>query len=145
MPTVKLTRGTATNVLTTELNSLANNANALGAAITFSTGEPGYLQAEAELLIAGMGGTPTANTTFTVWLLREIDGTNYEDGGTSVTPTRVPDIIFPIRAVATAQRIIQVCSLPPGNFKALVRNDATGQAMAASGNCLKLRPMTESW
>lgn len=142
MPNVTNTRGTNTNVLTTELNSLANNSNALGSTITLSN--TGFRFGELELLVT-FGVAPTANTAVTVWLLREVDGTNFEDGGASVTPTRLPDAVFPLRAVTTAQRIIVPVDLPPGNFKALLRNDGTGQAMAASGNTLRLRPLTENF
>ena len=132
--------GTLQNVLTTELNSLANNASVLSSAITITS--TGFLLAEFELFINGMGGTPTANTAFDLWLLRRPDGTNYEDGGVSVTPTRSPDLWFPIRAVSTAQRIVRVCELPPGLFIALIRNNGTGQALSASANTLKVRPYT---
>jgi hypothetical protein len=77
--------------------------------------------------------------------LREVDGTNYEDGSSTVTPARNPDLVFPLRAVTTAQRIVVIGDLPPGSFVALLRNDGTGQAMAASGNTLKIRPVTGSF
>ena len=132
--------GTNDSVMTTELNSLANNASVASSVITVTS--TGYLLAEFELYVAGMGGTPTANTAFDLWLLRRPDGTNYEDGGVSVTPTRGPDVWFPIRAVSTAQRIVRVCELPPGLWTALVRNNGTGQALAASANTMKVRPYT---
>jgi len=144
MPTVKDIRGTATTALSTGLNSLANNALVASSAITLSTGEPGYQRCEAELVVT-YGTAPTANTACVVWLLREIDGTNYEDGGSTVTPSRNPDLVFPLRAVTTAQRIVVTGDLPPGSFVALLRNDGTGQAMASSGNTLKLRPVTGSF
>jgi len=132
--------GTNDSVMTTELNSLANNASVASSVITVTS--TGYLLAEFELYVAGMGGTPTANTAFDLWLLRRPDGTNYEDGSSSVTPTRGPDVWFPIRAVSTAQRIVRVCELPPGLWTALVRNNGTGQALAASANTMKVRPYT---
>jgi len=144
MPTVKDIRGTATTALSTGLNSLANNALVASSAITLSTGEPGYQRCEAELVVT-YGTAPTANTACVVWLLREIDGTNYEDGSSTVTPARNPDLVFPLRAVTTAQRIVVTGDLPPGSFVALLRNDGTGQATAASGNTLKLRPVTGSF
>ncbi len=145
MPTaIKNLRGTLTSLLTTELNSLANNALNVGSAITLTTGEPGYRSGELECVVT-FGTAPTANTCLLVWFLSEVDGTNYEDGGTSVTPARIPDAIIQLRAVTTAQRIIVPCTLPPGTFKALLKNDGTGQAMAASGNTLKVRPVTESF
>ncbi len=144
MPTLKNSRGSAVTVLSTGLNSLANIAQAITASPINLSGEAGFRQCEAELLVT-FGTNPTANTSFCAWLLKEIDGTNYEDGGASVTPTRVPDLIFTVRAVTTAQRIIAECDLPPGNFHVLIRNDGTGQAIASSGNTLKIRPKTESW
>jgi hypothetical protein len=144
MPTVKDIRGTSTTALSTGLNSLANNALVASSAITLSTGEPGYQRCEAELVVT-YGTAPTANTACVVWLLREVDGTNYEDGSSTVTPARNPDLVFPLRAVTTAQRIVVTGDLPPGSFVALLRNDGTGQAMAASGNTLKIRPVTGSF
>jgi hypothetical protein len=147
MPTVKDIRGTATTVLSTDLNSLANNSLALSSAITLSTGEPGYQRCEAELVVT-FGTAPTANTACVVWLLKEIDGTNYEDGSSTVTPSRNPDLVFPLRAVNTVQRIVVIGDLPPGSFKALLRNDGTGQAIATSpgtANTLKIRPVTGSF
>jgi hypothetical protein len=144
MPTVKDIRGTSTTVLSTGLNSLANNALVASSAITLSTGEPGYQRCEAELVVT-YGTAPTASTACVVWLLREMDGTNYEDGSSTVTPSRNPDLVFPLRAVTTAQRIVVTGDLPPGSFVALLRNDGTGQSMAASGNTLKIRPVTGSF
>lgn len=133
-------RGTTQNALTTELNSLANNALAISAAvITVTSG--GYLSVEVEGVFT-FGVAPTANTGLSVWFLREIDGTNYEDGSASITPARAPDLVIPVRAVTTAQRVSIPLSLPPGNFFALLKNDGTGQALAASGNTLKIRPTT---
>ena len=141
MPTITQLRGTADTLLSTELNSLANNSNAVHAtSVTLSSA--GYLDAEAELLVT-FGTTPTANTPIYVWLLREIDGTNFEMGSASVTPNRPPDIIFTITNVTTAQRIIRsVIDIPPGPIRPLVRNAGTGQAFASSGNTLKIRPRT---
>ena len=145
MPTVKNIAGTITTVLSTGLNSLANNSNALSSAITLSSGEPGYRFGEWELYIASSAAAMTANTAFVGWIIQALDGTNDEDGGASVTPARSPDLIFPVRAVATAQRINWVSELPTGSFKVLLRNDGTNQTIASSGNTLKVRPRTESF
>ena len=140
--TITLISGTLQTLLSTELNSLANNAVAIGSAITLTS--TGYTRAHAELYISGMGGTPTANTAFRLWLLRTVDtGSNYEDGGTSVTPLRLAGCFFPIRAVSGAQRIIQEIWLPPGLFKPLILNDGTSQALASSSNTLRILPFSE--
>jgi hypothetical protein len=144
MSTVKNARGTIKTALSSGLDSMANNTNVLSSAVAFEAADEGMRFVEGELLVT-FGTNPTANTAFSVWLLREIDGTNYEDGGTSVTPTRPPDMFFTVRAVTTAQRIIAICDLPPGAPKVLIRNDGTGQAIASSGNTLKLRPVSESF
>lgn len=144
MPTVRNTRGTIKTALSTELNAMANNANVLSSAVSFDAADVGMRFVEGELLVT-FPTAPNANFAFCVWLLREVDGTNYEDGGTSVTPTRPPDMIFTVRAVTTAQRMVQVADLPPGAPRVLIRNDGTGQAIAASGNTFKLRPVSESF
>jgi hypothetical protein len=70
---------------------------------------------EVELVVT-YGVAPTANTGVSVWFLRAIDGTNYEDGSSSVTPARLPDVVFPVRAVTTAQRVTRRVMIPPGTF-----------------------------
>lgn len=138
--TQKWARGTADTLLSTELNSIANNNNAIkSSSVTLTT--ESYVLAEVELRVQ-FGGTPTANTSISVWFLREIDGTNFEDGSGSITPARNPDVVMPVRATSNAQRIIKSCVLPPGSFIPLIRNDGTGQSLAASGNTLKVRPVT---
>lgn len=142
MPTAVRTlksSGTVDTLLSTDLNSLANNALVLGAAVTPT--DPNYPEAEIELVV-GFGSAPTVNTAILVWFLRAPDGTNYEDGGTSVQPLRNPDVIFTLRA-ATAQRITKRCKLPPGTIKALLKNDGTGQATNSSANTLKIKPITD--
>lgn len=145
MPTVKNIAGTITTVLSTALNSLANNSNVLSSAITLTAGDVGYRFGEWELYIASSAAAMTANTAFVGWIIQALDGTNDEDGGTSVTPARTPDLVFPVRAVSTAQRLTWTSELPTGSFKVLLRNDGTNQAIASSGNTLKVRPKTESF
>lgn len=142
MANVLTVRGTTQTLLSTELNSLANNSNAVHASSVTIT-SANFLRCELELVVT-FGTAPTANSVLVVWLLREIDGTNFEDGTSSVIPTGVPDAVFPLRAVTTAQRMVVECPMPPGPIRALIRNDGSGQTTAASGNTLKIRPVTES-
>ena len=137
--TIKQAYGTIASILTTELNAMANNALVLSAATSLT--ETNYLECDVEAYFT-FGVAPTSGTGFSVWFLRTADGTNYEDGGVSVTPSRAPDLVIPARAVATAQRVIVQGYVPPGNFKVLIKNDATGQALSASGHTLKLIPRT---
>jgi hypothetical protein len=141
--TEKYLLSTQTSLLTTGLNSLASNSLAVSAAFdnTQAAAGDGYTLCDVELVVT-YGSAPAANTSVTLWFLATQDGTNYEDGDASTTPARLPDCVFPLRAVTTAQRIIRRVSLPWGVFKALARNDGTGQAMASSANTLKIRPVT---
>lgn len=132
--------GTLESLLTTGLNSLANNGLVLSSAVTIT--DSGYVLADVELVVT-FGTNPTANTGISVWFLREVDGSTYEDGDASTTPARAPDLVLPVRATTSAQRIIVPnVLLPPGTFKALIKNDGTGQAFASSGNTLKLKCYT---
>jgi hypothetical protein len=135
--------GSQTSLLTTGLNSLANNSAAQSSTFdnTVAAAGDGYLLCDVELVVT-YGVAPTANTGCSLWFLQTQDGTNFEDGSSSITPARLPDLVFPLRAVTTAQRIIRRSWLPQGAFQALLKNDGAGQAMAATGNTLKIRPVT---
>jgi hypothetical protein len=129
--------GSIASLLTTGLNSLANNALVAGSAYT---GGGDYLLAELELVVT-FGTGPTVGGV-SVWFLRAPDGTNYEDGSSSVTPARNADVVFPLRAVTSAQRITRRVLVPPGTWTPLLKNDGTAVAFAASGNTLKVLPLT---
>src|SRR5574337_280554 len=95
-----LTGTTPTTALSTELNALANGSNtAAGSAINNGTGDKA-IYADFQFL-AGGTFSPVANGSISVWLLRTIDGTNYEDGSATVTPARRPDLIIPVYAGTT--------------------------------------------
>lgn len=140
----KFVLGSQATLLSTELNSLANNGTALGSAYNNTIGGgsgDGYTLCDVELVVT-YGSAPTANTGVSLWFLQTQDGTNYSDGDNSTTPATAPDVVFPLRAVTTAQRVVRRALLPWGNFKPLAKNDGVGQAMAASGNTVKVRPVT---
>lgn len=132
-----------TTLATTALNSMANNALVACTVFDNTIGQTGDGAEEGDFeLIVQFGTNPTAGTGFSLWLLVANDGTNYEDGSASITPARMPDVVFPVRAVTTAQRINRRCALPAGKFTPLLKNDGTGQTVASSGNILNLRPKT---
>lgn len=143
MAVIKHKLGSQSSQLTTGLNSLANNSLAISAVFDNTQGQTGdgYTLCDLELVVT-FGTNPTANTGISVWFLQSQDGTNYEDGGTGTTPARAPDVVFPVLVSTSAQRIIRRVLLPPGLMKFLLKNDGTGQAFAASGNTLKIRPFT---
>ncbi|OGT59912.1 MAG: hypothetical protein A3E01_10740 [Gammaproteobacteria bacterium RIFCSPHIGHO2_12_FULL_63_22] len=141
----KLLLASSTTVLSTGLNSLANNSLAISSAFDNTIGQTGdgYTLCQIELALAAPGGTLTANKSATGWFLQAPDGTNYEDGGTSTTPARAPDFVIPLAASSSAQRVtIKDIPLPPGLSKVLLKNDGTGQTWNASGNTLILTPYT---
>ncbi len=87
------------------------------------------------------GAHSTAGSGAFLWFLTSVNGTNYEDGSATVIPARKPDVIIPVRAVSTAQRVIVVAPLVPGSWYVLV-SQTTGQTWAASGNTIKVTPLT---
>lgn len=142
--TEKWLLGSQTTLASTGLNSLANNSLAAGSVYDNTVGAgggDGYILCDLEL-VATFGTAPTAGTAVSVWFLLSQDGTNYEDGSSSVTPARSPDCVLPVRAVTTAQRVVRRAWLPWGKITPLLKNDGTGQAFAASGNTLKIRNVT---
>lgn len=145
MAVEKYKLGSVATLMSTELNSLATNTAAVASSafnnVQGGGGGDGYTLCDLELVVT-FGTNPAASTGISVWFLGQPDGTNYEDGSSSVTPARLPDAVFPVRAVTTAQRIVRRIAIPPGTWKALALNDGTGQALAATGNTLKIRPAT---
>lgn len=142
-------RRAAATVLTTELNSLANNTRVVssvnGSSGVFdnsSTGSNPQLDMFADFeLVVTFGTNPTAATLLDLYLIPTLDGTNYaDDNGGSAAPNPIYyGCSFPVRAVTTAQRIIaQGVRLPPGKFKVALFNNATGQTTAASGNTVNM-------
>jgi hypothetical protein len=130
--------GTIATLIDTALNSMASNALVAGAAFSASD----YLQAKFELYIASFNAAPTANTAFSLWLLATLDGGNYADGSTSVTPVEAPHCTFALRPVATAQRRYRRITIEPGTWIPLLKNDGTGVTTAASGNMLRIVPVS---
>lgn len=148
-----LEQGTAVSLLTTELNSLANNTNVVSSVggssgvfdnVQATSNLNAYVRAKVELVLAAYTGTPTASSAVYLWFLKNIDGSNYEDGGSSVTPARNPDAVIPVSATASGpQRVIVECWVPVGLFKVLARNAGTGITFAASGNTVKVKLNTD--
>lgn len=132
-------RGTnPVTLLTTELNSLANNAaTAPSSALSNSTEQDLYVDLE---FVGTYGSAPTAGTTVDAYFVRSVDGTNYEDASSTgpILPQNGYVGSFVLRAVTTGQRVvIPQVPCPSRDFKVMLLNNATGQAMAASGNTLK--------
>lgn len=129
------------NVLTTEMNSLANGARAItSAALSNDATNERFPYADLELSLAEQGTARSAGAYVEVYFLVELDATNYVFGGSSLTPPSNALVgVFPFDAAVTARvNILTHLLLPQANFHVLVINQ-TGQAFASSGNTLTMR------
>jgi len=143
MSTLKWLDGTsATTILDTGLNSLANNAGALSAALDNDT-DLAYL-ADIEVYVAGFGASINKGTAYVeVYLLPTVDGTNYPD-----TDSNVPQPTYFIGSLlkgtangsGAVRDVLREVPLPARDFKIAVVNKS-GQAWSASGNTVKIRPV----
>lgn len=129
--------------VTITLDSLANNGRAISSALGADApagGSEAHLLADWELVV-DYATNPTVNTTIDLYLVRSVDGTNYING--DATDAAAPQNYvgsFVVRATTTAMRLgLYDVPLPPGLFKAVVHNNATGQAFS-TGCTLKYRP-----
>lgn len=143
MPANYTARAAAATVLTTELNTLANGAlSAVSAAQDNATAGLRDLYAQVEIYIAAQGTNRTAGAYLALYLIPELDGTNY-----GATPDECAENYFAGAvalddgALAARYLIIDQVRLPVGDYKVALRN-GTGQALAGSGNTVKLRAYT---
>lgn len=130
------------DVLTTELNSLAAAARtAKGTEYANSTDLRQHFWLE---FTGSFGSSPTAGRMLTVFALKALDGTNYEDGDASTTPPATAVVAtLPVRATTSAQRITsRRFELPPCKIKFVLQNDAD-TSLAASSNVLALYSATD--
>lgn len=143
MASIKLEAASIATVLSTELNSLANNAAALGTEYDNSSNL--YLWATFELNVT-FGSAPTAGNTVDLYIIPAPDGTNFDDnttGASGAAPSTSYVGGFPLRAVTSAQKVplgvVRRIDLPPTKFKVFVVN-GSGQAFPASGSTVKMIP-----
>ena len=79
------------------------------------------------------GTSPTANKTLLLYLLRKVDGTNYEDGDASTQPSRnLVLAVSPPADTSTHHAAVERVPIPPHPVKALLWNDGTGQTVTAT-------------
>lgn len=144
------------NLLTTELNALAQgayNTSSVGGSSgvfnnspqTIGTVAPtanmgGYLRGKLTLTL-GSSTAFAANSTLSLWWLHSIDGTNFEAANS--TNPRAFDVQIPL-PVSSAQVVTMDVWVPAGVFKVgVLNNQASGtQAFPASGNTLVLELYT---
>lgn len=128
--------GNPLTLFSTDLNSLANNGAVLSAAVSNDAADELDLYVDLELAIT-FGTSPTENSLIEVYVVRQIDGTNYETNSSEGRPKNGFVGGFVLDNVTTAQRLILPgVLLPPNDFKLLVINKS-GQAFPASGTVIK--------
>ena len=124
------TESSPVELLTTELNSLANDGSVLAAAVNGS----GNTYLNLELLVAAQGSARSSGATIEFYIAPSIDGTNFCD---ETDPIPKPLTIIGLDAATTARRLVRKnWVIPPGQWKIKVVNK-TGQAFAASGSVLR--------
>lgn len=127
--------------LSTELNSLADQGNKLGAEIDNETNRDRFLSVE---LNVAAPASRTAGGFVSLWILYSLDGTNFSTGSDSIDPEFGAHLgNFGLPGDTTAHRAPVIhATIRPYKFKLLVINE-TGVAFAASGNTLKHRTFNE--
>lgn len=125
----------AATALSTEMNSLANgSASSASSAIDNTTNLDLFM--DVELVIATQGSARSAGAVVELYLTTSLDATNYDDATRGVAELVA---VFPLDAATTARRrTVRDVPIPPANFKLFAHN-ATGQAMASSGNTVRYR------
>ncbi len=129
--------GNPVTVLDTGLNALASSAAAISSAIDNDADLDTY--ADFQLSVT-FGSAPTDASICSLYLVRTVDGTNFEDASTTgpVVPRGGFVGAFSVRAVTSAQvMILKEVLLPPRDFKVMLVN-STNQAFPASGSTVKM-------
>lgn len=129
---------TATTALSTELDSLADNAGAVSGSY-FAGGS--YTHGEAELYVSSPLTASIGDAIARLYLIREIDGTNYEDYTTGASGGAQYSALvgtFGAGSSSAQRMIIRGFDIPPGDYKAFLLN-VSGQSFPASGNTVKIR------
>lgn len=138
MASIYSAKSTAETILSTELNSLANAGNKItSTALSNDATNERYLFADLSFTIATQGAARSSGATVEVHIIPEVDGT-FAFGGDSLDPIGHYRTSFSFDAATTARvQVAEGVKLPNSDFHVLVINN-TGQALAASGNILKM-------
>lgn len=143
MADYKAKANTIQTLLSTALNSLANNYAALSDEFDNATGL--WLKASF-LLTVTFASNPTANNTCDLYLIPALDGSNYGDytsGASGYAPSTCYIGGFPLQAKTTIQRVPLglgqqgAIELPPSKFKLLLINKS-GVAFPSSGSTVTM-------
>jgi hypothetical protein len=129
-----------TTVLSTGLNSLANNTMS-AASSTYANQTNLDLYVDIEAVLGSL--SPTAGAYVAIYVLEAVDGTNFpaqSDADLRLTTTQLLCVIPIGTTAATAQRVTaRNILLPPAALQFKLDNQ-TGVALNAAGNTVKVLP-----
>lgn len=133
------------NLLSTELNSLANGNTALssvgGSSGVFDQSNTGGALWGIVSFIAGGAVTPAAPNYIAGWFNTKADNSAYEKTVSNATQQRTPDFVVPLIAAAYASSDVSMSNglvrIPAVPFKVIIWSQV-GATLPASGNLIKL-------
>lgn len=137
----------ASNVLTTELNSLADgNVCALSSAVDNSSTLLKYADFQLDLASLTIS---SATAYVSLFIVPTVDGSNYPDFTSGAAANYhgqyyVAPLTFKVVTTTAVRANVSKVPLPPGLFKVSVRN-GLGVSMASSGNTLAIRTYADSY
>jgi len=142
MTTKYTTLAAVAAVATTELNALANDTAALGAAYDNTAGLP---LGRFEIVIPEQGGARDGAAQVTLLLVPEGTASTYGDVSTLLTAAHAKAykvtgdaVVLTLDAAVTARTlVVDGVRVPHGNFKPGLLNES-GQALAATGNIINM-------
>lgn len=145
MPTIHkwMAPGSVETVLSTELDSLADEGTAVSGVIDNSAG----LYKFADFEIYDIRGSNDLGTYHSLYLLESLDGTNHEDpdqvtyafggvAGFGSVAQLIGNIIC-IAGTAPHRKVLRLVPIPPCKFKVVFIN-GIGRSMQSSGNTVKM-------
>jgi hypothetical protein len=145
---------TPVTVMTTELNTLANNTNAISSVggtsgVFTQTNFGNAIWAEIEFIAGGaMSGSPAAGGYLAGWWLFSEAGATFEKVLAGSDLPRSPDFTLPLLATAYAASDITkasgLCRLPAYDAKLYIANHS-GVSLNASGNIIKVGPVATQY
>lgn len=133
-------------LMSTDLNSLANNTVKVGSVIIDNTSNR-YLYVEFELVIASVDLSAQVNPAVELYLIPSYDGINYADTGIDGSTTILPPNQYLVAVMgvvitnAAHRAISPHIMLDPIKYTPVVINK-TGVALAAANNTLKFKIYT---
>lgn len=137
-----------TTLMSTNLNSLANDASNIGGTAIDNTSNR-YFYSIFELSLASVDLNAQTNPACALYLVPSFDGTNYADDGTDASTTLHPPTQYLVAVMgvdpgagAMAHMAISPhIMMDPLKYTPVLVNE-TGAGFAASGNTLKIKTYT---